>query len=236
MERATATLRVKRAGTTAGVLDEWQVIDPLLVPVIVENNQAWLRPASLDGTPVPVSGPSIDGWPKRRFYVYPGVYELRGHKSRYLTATPETVVAVAHGYDEHPPAGDDEQLVGVRWLRCTTRGAASSPRSSPTGSPTTSPRASPPCPRCCPTVPGTRGSRRTLQLTRQPDQPTFARDYLENLTDDELESTWNFWADNGSYSYIDEDGERQTRSFTAHGSIVLTPDDDLTVIFKRSHL
>lgn len=86
--RDTVTLRVKRAGTTAGVLDEWQVIDPLLVPVSVENNQAWLRPASLGSAAIPVGGPALDGWPERRFYVYPGVYELHGHKSRYLKDIP----------------------------------------------------------------------------------------------------------------------------------------------------
>jgi hypothetical protein len=232
MERATVTVRVKRAGTTAGVLDDWQVIDPLLVPLIVENNQAWLRPASLDGTPVPVSGPSIDGWPKRRFYVYPGVYELRGHKSRYLTATPQTIVAVAHGHDEHPPTGDDEQLVGVRWLSLYYQGSSELTSivddrltDHVTACFAAMPKELPDCPR-------SPRFAKDMQLTRQPDQPTFDRDYLENFTDDELESTWNFRADNGSYSYIDEDGERQTQSFTAEGSIVLTPDDDLTVIFK----
>ncbi|HWM01450.1 MAG TPA: hypothetical protein VNP92_03850 [Actinophytocola sp.] len=235
--RGAATLRVKRAGTTAGVLDEWQVIDPLLVPFIVENNQAWLRPASLDGTPVPVSGPALDGWPERRFYVYPGVYELHGHKSRYLKATPQTVVAEsAPSYDERPHDGKPpaEEL----YLRYEASAELTSTVADRlTDHVTACFAAVPKVPDNCPGDLSKRLSYVTdIRLTQQPDPPTFDRNALEYYTDDELESSWSFQADNGSFSFIDEDfpedDEQRTESLTTYGSIDITPDDDLTVTFN----
>jgi len=97
-QQGRAELRVERVGSTAGLLDEWRVMDPLLVPAGAQS----LIPA-LDRTPVgdtvfPVGGYASDGWPERRFFVYPAAYELTGVKSRYAQAKPTTLVAVP-GYE-----------------------------------------------------------------------------------------------------------------------------------------
>lgn len=92
---STAVVAVRRTGTTLGLLDEWRVTGPLLVPVLVGSNDPNLTTARFGSATVPVGGPGIGDYPLRRFFAYPGGYPLRGHESRYLAA-PEQSVRVSH--------------------------------------------------------------------------------------------------------------------------------------------
>ncbi|MDQ3578411.1 MAG: hypothetical protein M3443_12615 [Actinomycetota bacterium] len=93
-QQGQAELRVERVGSTAGLLDEWRVMDPLLVPAGVRS----LIPA-LDRTPVgdtvfPVGGVRVGWLAGTTVLRLPAAYELTGVRSRYVQAEPTTLVAV----------------------------------------------------------------------------------------------------------------------------------------------
>lgn len=103
---SSALLRVQRAGATAGVLHEWRVLDPLLVPVEVQTLEPRLDTARLGGATIPVGGPTLGGFPQHRVHAYPGAYELRGIESRYLAAERKTVDVAHLGSTERPLAAE----------------------------------------------------------------------------------------------------------------------------------
>lgn len=226
---ATVTLRAKRAGTTAGVLHDWRVIDPLLVPVEVETNEPRLDTASLGAATVPVGGPSVNHWPQRRFYVYPGVYDLRGHESRYLEAQPDTVVASSDGYDERPADSDDQTIRGALQYRATqdlTKVVEDKLGPYLTACVKAGRRMSAECP----------GQMRVyadfvtgMRLERAPTIDSI-QSYQVDYPDERDEAPLRMHAQDGRFSFTD-DGERGDEDFYAYAHIVVTPADDLTITF-----
>jgi hypothetical protein len=226
---ATVLLRAKRAGTTAGFLHEWRVIDPLLVPVEVETNEPRLATASLGAATVPVGGPSTNDWPQQRFYVYPGVYDLRDHESRYLEAPPDVLVASSHGYDERPADADGQMVRGVLQYRVTQDlTKAVEDRLGPylTACVTAGRRMSADCP----------GQMRVyadfatdMRLERVPLIDSI-QSYQVDYPAERETPPLRMHSSDGRFSFT-ADGERGDENFYAYARIVVTPEDDLTITF-----
>ena len=230
--RSSVTLRAKRAGTTAGVLHEWRVIDPLLVPVRVQTNEPRLETAGFGAGTVPASGPEYGDFPQHVFFVYPGAYPLRGHESRYLAATPEPVAAVNRNYGRRPADDRDELVDGTVYYRATTElttilndRMADHVAACLAGVPKAT------VPANCPeTILRTVDLVTSSRLDRQPtvdSVQTYQVDYRGERTEPSLRMT----SRSGTFAYTDIDGARGTEPFTVYARIVVTPDDELTVTF-----
>jgi hypothetical protein len=230
---ATMLLRAQRAGTTLGVLDDFQVLDPLLVPVHLETDQPLLDTVELgDTATVPVGGWAPDGWPERPFFVYPGVYELRGHDSRYLTSTLDDLVAAHDGYDERPSRTEKPQSRSLVHYEATTELAdAVSTRLARHLSACVA--AVPKVPGDCPWVLDAYADFATgVKLEDRTVLESIETYQVEYRPDGKSKPPLGFTA-NGEFSYVNEEGERARQQFTAYGRIVVTPDDDLTVTFTQ---
>jgi hypothetical protein len=221
--RATRLLRAQRSGATAGMLDQWRVIDPLLVPLRVESNEPELDTATLGAATVPVGGLTNQGWPERRMFVYPGVYELHGHESRYLTAPPETVVAThdsegrASGKDQYVARGaldyratpELTSAVADRLIKYATACAAAAPK----------------VPSDCPVQLRLYADFGTdMRIDRQPVVDSIQS--YQTKPDDDVPSLRAIAK--GRFSYLYKGG-REQEDFTAYARIVVTPKDDLTI-------
>jgi hypothetical protein len=227
---AIVTLRAQRAGTTLGVLKNWRVIDPLLVPVHVETNQPQLETAPLGDATIPVGGPVSDGWPERRSFVYPAVYELRGHDSRYLTAGPTEVVATNNAIYDARPANVDDQLARAALLYQATPELHDEVTTRLTDHVTACVAAAPKVPGDCPwELDAYADSATGTKLVGRPVVDHLAPNPVEHRRDG-TEPSLSFTAE-GQFSYVDEEEET---TFFAYGRVVVTPDDDLTVTFTRS--
>jgi hypothetical protein len=227
--RASMLLRVERAGTTAGVLHDWRVIDPLLVPVRVETSEPRLDTASLGAATIPVGGPSVNGWPERPVFVYPGVYELRGHESRYLTAEPDTLVATNQSYGERPADVDRQQVRGALQYQATPKLTAIV-ADRLTDYVTACVAAAPKVPRDCPgRIRAYADFATDLKLDRRPDIESI-QSYQVDYRTERDEPSLRMLAENGRFSYRYE-GERDDEGFLAYARIVVTPRDDLTITF-----
>jgi hypothetical protein len=231
---ATVLLRAQRAGTTLGVLKNWRVIDPLLVPVRLETNEPEFDTASLGAATVPVGGPVSDGWPERRSFVYPAVYELRGHHSRYLTAGPAEVVATGRVAYDARPANIDEQLAHAALQYQATPELGDEVTTRLTDHVTACVAAAPKVPGDCPWELDAYADFGTgIKLVGRPvvDHLTAYPD--EYRRDGKTKPSLRFTGE-GQFSYVDEEGEPDETTFFAYGRVVVTPDDDLTVTFSRS--
>ncbi len=98
----SATLRVRRESGAFGVLDQWRVVDPLLVPVSFRTGVPTLDTARLGAARVPVAGPKLGGYPQRTVLLYPAQYRVRGQQSKYLDAPSERVTVASMGEPSHP--------------------------------------------------------------------------------------------------------------------------------------
>lgn len=229
-DRSVVTLRAKRAGTTAGVLHEWRVLDPLLVPVLVQTNEPALETARFGAGTVPLSGPEYGGFPQHRFFVYPGVYEVRGHESRYLEAAPETVVAANRDYGARPTdSADYAVLVAVihkagKELTDILTGRLAD---YVTGCVAAVPKAPANCPE---TIRLSAYRLASARLDRQPVIESI-ENYQVDYQGERTEPSLRMIARNGRFSYTDTDGSTGTEDFLAYARIVVTPDDDLTITF-----
>jgi hypothetical protein len=226
--RSTVMLRAQRSGTTAGVFHEFRVIDPLLVPVRVEVTEPRLDTASLGAATIPVGGLTGNGWPERRVFVYPGVYELRGHESRYLSAPPSTIVAMTNGYDARPADTTGQAVHGALNYAATPEltGIVEDKLADHV---TACLAAAPKVPANCPEEIRTYADFATdLRLDSGPViesiQP-YQVDYPDRKT-----PALRMIAENGRFSYRYE-GERNRESFLTYARITVTPDDDLTITF-----
>jgi hypothetical protein len=230
---ATVLLRAKRSGTTAGVFHEWQILDPLLVPVRVETNEPQLETASLGAATVPVSGSDYGGFPEHRFFVYPGVYDLRGHESRYLSADADPLVATSHGYG-YRPADDENQLArAVLWYRATTE-LTDTVRTKLAGHVTACVAAMPKVPRNCPEELSTYADFATgVRLARQPVIESISSYQVEYHADGTTEPSLRMIARDGRFSF-DYHGERDNEEFMVYARLLVTPADDLTVTFTEA--
>ena len=101
-QSGVARLRVRRDPDGFPFTHTWKVLDPLLVPVVVETNLTSLPAPTLAGVSLPVtgatSGTGSTGGTVSPVMVYPGIYPLTTPSYRLLTAdvgaaTP-TLVAV----------------------------------------------------------------------------------------------------------------------------------------------
>ncbi|GGI38016.1 hypothetical protein GCM10010988_16870 [Cnuibacter physcomitrellae] len=111
----TAVLRAERMDDTWFGFTQWRVVDPLLVPLVVQSNTPELGPAEIRDdedrhdrgassdagsahpavrvpAEIDLSGPDAEGASQRATLLYPGVYRIGGTTSTYLTAAPKTVV------------------------------------------------------------------------------------------------------------------------------------------------
>jgi hypothetical protein len=225
----TVVLRAQRAGTTAGVLADWQVIDPLLVPARVETNEPALETARLGAGTVPVSGPEGGRFPEHRFYVYPGEYEVGGHESRYLAAAPEAFVATTTSSDERP-ADIDRQVVKVPLTYRATPELVSAVADRLAPHVTACVAAVPNVPGDCPDPLRLYDSLPGIRLDRQPVIDSISS-YQVEYQGDRTEPSLRMRADDGQFSFVDEDGERSEQRFSAYARIVVTPGDDLSITF-----
>ncbi|WP_378148181.1 hypothetical protein ACFJGV_08090 [Cnuibacter sp. UC19_7] len=113
---STALLRAERLDDTWFGFTRWRVVDPLLVPLVVQSNAPELGPAVVradedqeerprtasepepahSAVEVPaeidLSGPDAEGASQRATLLYPGVYRIGGTTSTYLTAPAKSVV------------------------------------------------------------------------------------------------------------------------------------------------
>jgi hypothetical protein len=228
--RSSVTLRAKRAGTTAGVLHEWSVIDPLLVPVRVQTNEPRLDTAGFGAGTVPVSGPEFSDFPQHPFFVYPGVYPLRGHESRYLGAAPDPVVAANREYGQRPADDRDEVVDGTVYYRATTE-LTTILNDRMADHVAACIAAVPKVPGNCPyTIVSSADLVTRIRLDRRPtvdSVQTYQVDYRGERTEPPLRMT----SRSGSFAYTDIDGASGTEPFTVYARIVVTPDDELTVTF-----
>ena len=223
---SSVVLRVQRAGTTAGVLDDWRVIDPLLVPVRLETNVPTLDTASLGGVPVPVGGPSDNGFPQRPFFVYPAVYDLRADESRYLDGEPKPVVATSLELGERPMYSDDQTVRAAVPYQATpdltsmiTTQLADHVTACFAGKQTGCPL------QVVGYEPG------SLRLDRQPTLESLTSYQVEYQADGSTEPMLAFRAENGRLTYFDEEGDEHSDGFRITGRVVVTPEDEVTITF-----
>jgi hypothetical protein len=106
----SATLRVERTQDGAFGVVAWRILDPLVLPVVLESNVPEAGPALLGGSPIALSGSAVEGATQRTWLVYPGEYEISAPTSTYLAAAPERFVVV----------GDTEGVVADPALRRVT--------------------------------------------------------------------------------------------------------------------
>jgi hypothetical protein len=219
-------LRVERTGTTAGLLDDWRVIDPLLVPVRIETNEPTLDTASLAGVPVPVGGPSRNGFPTRPFFVYPGVYELHGDESRYLDGRPDPVVATHLEHGVRPIYTEDQTIQATMPYAAApdltamlTDQVADHVVACFAGEQIGCPL------RVAGNPPG------SLRLDAQPTLEGLTTSQSEYRADGSTEPMLAFRAENGRLTYVDEEGDEHSEEFRITGRVVVTPADEVTVTF-----
>ena len=231
--RSDVILRAQRSGTTAGVLHDWRVIDPLLAPVRIESSEPRLDTASFGAATVPAGGPTSDGWPERRFFVYPAVYEMRGQKSRYLTADADVVVATSTSTGNGGrPANADDQLTRAALPYRATPELTGIVRTKLAGHVTACVAAVPKVPGNCPEELASHADFATgVRLDRQPVIDSIQFYQAEYKADGSTEPALRMIAKDGRFSY-DYAGERHGEDFMVYARLVVTPADDLTVTFS----
>jgi hypothetical protein len=226
----SVTLRAKRAGTTAGLLHEWRVIDPLLVPVLAQTNEPRLETARFGAGTVPVSGTEYGGFPQRRFFVYPGVYELGGHPSRYLSAPPKDVVAANLDYGARPADSADYDVTGVVYYQATTE-LKDTLTDRMVDHAAACVAAVPKAPANCPyTILSSADLVTSMRVDRQPAVGSI-QTYQVDYDGERTEPSLRMMSVPGTFAYTDIDGAKGTELFTVYARIVVTPDDELTITF-----
>lgn len=102
-ERGRAALRVERQADGPFGATRWRVVDPLVVPIVVESNVPGAGPATIGGEPVALSGSSVAGAEQLAALVYPGEYQLVPPDRRAFSAPTEYVLALG---DTAEPAAE----------------------------------------------------------------------------------------------------------------------------------
>ncbi|MGX7826643.1 hypothetical protein ACTG9Q_16275 [Actinokineospora sp. 24-640] len=224
--RHSAVLRAQRADT--GLVDTWRVLDPLLVAMRVQTNEPAFDTATLGGVVVPVSGPRPQGFPERRFFVYPGVYELRGLESRYLRAAQKTVTVNRIGSGERPAdtANLTDAVVSYQATPELTSTVATRLAEHITACFADAPKAPPGCP---PDVYAY--ADEGVRLLRQPDLRSIAHYQVDYRADGDIEPSLRLRAENGRLAHTGHDGGERRQSFYAYGRVVVTPEDGLSITF-----
>lgn len=85
-------LQAERLPNTWGILRNWTLADGLAVPVVIETNIPSIPTGRVGDTSIPVSGPSLNGFPQHPFLLYPGVYRVTGVDSPWVSAAKEVAV------------------------------------------------------------------------------------------------------------------------------------------------
>lgn len=90
----SALLRAERLDDTAVGFTQWRVVDPLLVPLVVQSRHPELGPATIgeSSAAVDVSGPGFDGATQRATLLYPGIYSIQGPDTPYFEGGSASVV------------------------------------------------------------------------------------------------------------------------------------------------
>ncbi|MCS5722842.1 hypothetical protein N1028_17895 [Herbiconiux sp. CPCC 203407] len=94
-ERGRAALRVEREHDGPFGASRWRVVDPLVVPIVVESNVPTVGPATLGGEPIDLSGPSFAGAEQLIALVYPGEYQVIAPERTAFSAATEYVLALS---------------------------------------------------------------------------------------------------------------------------------------------
>lgn len=216
-DKGFATLRTERGGTTAGVLHDWRVVDPLLVPIRVATTVATLNTARFGTAEVAARSVFEEESPTDLFLVYPAVYELRGAKSRQLTAEPTTVVADP-GLEVRAQLdyGPTEALSSLVTSRIDAYAEACT-----TG--TTDPST---CPPGMAEVIADGGTNLRI------DRPSSVREIGPDRPDcDERSCELGVDTSTGSFSYTGADGTAKGATFQVFVKIVMTRADEVTIEF-----
>lgn len=217
-----ADLRVKREPNSFGGLEQWRVIDPLVVPVVVQTNVPTLDSGSLGAARIPASGPKYNGFPQQRFLMYPGSYQLTGVTSKYVRALPHAV-SVAHGGSmETNPAAISYQYEQELFRLVTAKITELLARCFGTGN-------APPadCPRDLRTY--SEGGT-DFRLDRVPAIERLQAYQTEHKADATTEPAIRFATHQGRFSFTD--GGTRTRDFRLYGSVGISRDDAVTITFE----
>ncbi|MGH3863927.1 hypothetical protein [Actinokineospora sp.] len=217
----TTSLRVKREPNSFGGLERWRVIDPLVVPVVVQTNVPTLDSGSLGAARIPVSGPRLNGFPQRRFLMYPASYQLMGMTSKYVRALPNDM-SVAHGQSMemnpaaigYQPEQELSRLVTAKinelLARCFGTGAAP--------------------PADCPRYLRTYSEAATdFRLDRSPTIERLQAYQTEYKADGSTKPAIHFATAKGRFSFTD--GRTRTQDFTIRGVVDISRDDAVTITF-----
>ncbi|SDI61388.1 hypothetical protein SAMN05192558_106280 [Actinokineospora alba] len=218
----SADLRVKREPNSFGGLEQWRVIDPLVVPVVVQTNVPTLDSGSLGAAKIPVSGPRLNGFPQRRFLMYPASYQLTGMTSKYVRALPQAV-SVAHGQSmEMNPAAIGYQPEQELFRLATAKIDELLARCLGTG-------AMPPadCPRYL--RPYAEGAT-DFRLDRSPPIERLQVYQTEYKADGTTKPAIHFATTQGQFSF--NDGRTRSTDFTIRGLVDISRDDAVTVTFE----
>ena len=219
-EEHFAALRVERAGTTAGVLDDWRVVEPLLAAVRVETNVPTLGAARLGAVDIPV-GSVFDDRLADRILVYPAVYSLRGATSRHFAAEP--VAVAAHTADLTDPRWDvteqvdygptDElrsqmtTLTDTHTAECLSGTVAAG---------------------CWTLADAIAAGGTNLRIDRPSSVRVIGPDFPHC---DERACEFGVDTSTGTFSYTDGDGAAKSGMFQMFARITLTPADEITIEF-----
>jgi hypothetical protein len=222
-EQSFTTLRVERAGTTAGLLDDWRVVEPLLAAVTVETNVPTLGPARLGAVDVP-TGSVYEDDVADRILVYPAVYPVRGARSRHVVAEP--VVVAAQPADLADPRfdanvqvdyGPTDELLAQTTTRTDTQAAECATGSAP---------ADARCPSTMTDAIAAGGANLRI------DRPSSVREIVPARPHcDERACEFGVETSTGSFSYTDGDGAAKSGTFQLFARITLTPADEITIEF-----
>jgi len=220
-------LRAQRAGTTAFLFDDWEVIDPLLVPVRITSNQPDFDTGSFGSATVPVVGDDLDESPEHRVFVYPAAYELHGVES--LMAGPETVVASGTTYSARP-ANTAEQTVEASLLYAATPELRSTAAARLADHMDACFAPGPDVPKGCPRQLYA-GDETDSRLVEQPSVEFIGNYQVEHTPEDSVEPHLRLEAKHGRLAYRDSDGDERTEQFYAYGQVVIGPGEQLTITF-----
>jgi hypothetical protein len=109
-ELGRAALRVEREEDDPFGVSRWRVLDPLVVPIVVESNLPAVGPATLGGEPIHLSGPSSAGAEQHIALVYPGEYQVIAPERTSFSAATEYVLALS---DVEPSVDDPSEGAAI---------------------------------------------------------------------------------------------------------------------------
>ena len=215
-------LAVRRLPNTWGLLTHWEIVGDLAVPVAVETNVPALLVARIGAASVPVSGPSVNGFPQQRVMLYPGVYPVTGVDSRWLRAAKDIAVddnRTAYISNASPTGQLWYEATDALWDKVRADAAKQVDACAAAG-----PRM--PATRCPPEMVH-RQDWGTLRVTQQPEIEQVGAFQSDYRADGETLPTLRFTSGLGELSYSGSGMvDRGVEDFRVDGGIYLSQDGD----------